>query len=294
MKLRQILAIFLVICLLTPMTAVFAAEETADRRAVIGADLSDEQIESVYKTFGIKRGDIKELRITNADERRYLEGHVDSSKIGTRSISCVYIELQKDGKGTDVQTSNINWCTAKMYISALATAGITDAKIIVTAPFEVSGTAALAGIYQAYEDMSGKEIDAVAKEVGTEELTVTAKLAEQLGGYDITELVNELKLILDDVRNMTDEELRQEILKLAEQFNVKLTDSQIDQLIKLCRSLEKLNPEQLKEKVEGIQNSLNKLAEAKEKISGISAKLADIFKSIGDFFKRLFGGAKTA
>ncbi len=43
-----------------------------------------------------------------------------------------------------------------MYISALATAGITDARIIVASPFEVSGTAALTGVYKAYEDMTGK------------------------------------------------------------------------------------------------------------------------------------------
>ena len=59
----------------------------------------------------------------------------------------------------DVTTSNITWCTPEMYISALATAGITDAKVVVAAPFEVSGTAALTGVYKAYEDMTGKKLD---------------------------------------------------------------------------------------------------------------------------------------
>lgn len=76
-----------------------------------------------------------ELRVTNADERKYLSGYVDDSVIGTNSISCVYIEVLDEGEGLDVTTSNINWCTSQMYVSALATAGITDAKIIVAAPF---------------------------------------------------------------------------------------------------------------------------------------------------------------
>ena len=46
-----------------------------------------------------------------------------------------------EGSGMSVTTSNITWCTGEMYISALATAGITDARIVVAAPFEVSGTA---------------------------------------------------------------------------------------------------------------------------------------------------------
>lgn len=56
-----------------------------------------------------------------------------------------------------VNTSHITYCTSQMYISALATAGITDAKITVTAPFDVSGTAALTGVYKAYEDITGHE-----------------------------------------------------------------------------------------------------------------------------------------
>ena len=38
-----------------------------------------------------------------------------------------------------------------MYINALATAGVKDASVYVTAPFSVSGTPALTGIIKAYE-----------------------------------------------------------------------------------------------------------------------------------------------
>lgn len=96
-------------------------------------------VAAVYNLFGVKRGDVVELKVTNAEEREYLEGYVDSAIIGTRSISCVYVELLGEGAGMDVTTSNITWCTAEMYISALATAGVTDAKVVVAAPFEVSG-----------------------------------------------------------------------------------------------------------------------------------------------------------
>lgn len=278
----------LLVCALLAGAVPALAVDAGEARAVIGANLTEEQIAAVYENFGIKRGDVTELRVTNADERKYLEGYVDESIIGTNSISCVYIEVLKEGEGLEVTTSNINWCTSQMYVSALATAGITDAKIIVAAPFEVSGTAALTGVYLAYEDITGEELDETAKLVSTQELTLTAELAEQIGSYDSVEIVNELKLLLAETKNMTDEELRAEIVSIASDLGVTLTDTQINQLISLCRSLEKLDPDQLKEKVESVQETIAKLGQAKEKVAGFIEGVKNVWNSVVNFFKNLF------
>lgn len=278
----------LLVCALLAGAVPALAVDAGEARAVIGANLTEEQIAAVYENFGIERGDVTELRVTNADERKYLEGYVDESIIGTNSISCVYIEVLKEGEGLEVTTSNINWCTSQMYVSALATAGITDAKIIVAAPFEVSGTAALTGVYLAYEDITGEELDETAKLVSTQELTLTAELAEQIGSYDSVEIVNELKLLLAETKNMTDEELRAEIVSIASDLGVTLTDTQINQLISLCRSLEKLDPDQLKEKVESVQNTIAKLGQAKEKVAVFIEGVKNVWNSVVNFFKNLF------
>ena len=283
---KKILSILLACCLLAGAVPALAVD-AGEARAVIGANLTEEQISAVYSNFGVKRGDVTELRVTNADERKYLEGYVEDSVIGTNSISCVYIEVLEAGEGLDVTTSNINWCTSQMYVSALATAGITDAKIIVAAPFEVSGTAALTGVYMAYEDITGETLDETAKLVSTQELTLTAELAEKIGSYDSVEIVNELKLLLGETKNMTDEQLRREIESIASDLGVSLTDTQISQL-SLCRSLEKLNPEQLKEKVESVQNTIAKLGQAKETVSNFFEGVKNVWNSIVDFFKGLF------
>ena len=285
---KRFISILLVCSLLIGAVPALAVD-AGEARAVIGANLTEEQIADVYANFGIARGDVTELRVTNADERKYLEGYVDESIIGTNSISCVYIEVLEEGEGLDVTTSNINWCTSQMYVSALATAGITDAKIIVAAPFEVSGTAALTGVYLAYEDITGQELDETAKLVSTQELTLTAELAEQIGSYDSVEIVNELKLLLSETKGMTDDELRAEIVSIASDLGVTLTDTQIDQLIGLCRSLEKLDPEQLKEKVESVQNTIAKLGQAKEKVTSFIESVKNVWNSVVDFFKNLFG-----
>ena len=283
---KKAVATLLALLCLLPLGGV-ARAEAGQARAVIGADLTDEQIATVYQLFGIQRGSVTELKVTNAEERATLSGYVDESVIGTRSISCVYVELLVEGAGMDVTTSNVNFCTPEMYMSALATAGITDAKVVVAAPFEVSGTAALTGVYKAYEDITGKKLDDLAKLVSTQELTITGELAKEIGGMDSMAIVNELKLMLDETRKMSDGEIRAEIVAIAGEYNVKLTDTQIDQLITLCRSLEKLDGDALKSRVEEIQNTLKKVSDAKTQVVGFVQTVKKVVDSVKGFFDRI-------
>ena len=283
---KKIFSLLLALLLVAGM-AVPAYADVNQSRAVIGADLSDEQVEAVYGMFGIRRGEAIELKMTNAEERTYLEGYVDNSLIGTRSISCVYVELLPAGSGMSVTTSNINWCTGEMYISALATAGITDASIVVAAPFEVSGTAALSGVYKAYEDMTGKKLDDLAKLVSTQELTVTGELAAQIGAMDSTAIVNELKLMLDVTLTMSDDEIRAEIREIASRYNVNLTNTQVEQLLSLCRSLEGLDAESLKARVQDVQNTLQKVSDAKTKVVGFVQGVKKVVDSVSGFFDKI-------
>ena len=277
----------IVLCLVTLLTLSAPAFAVNQSRAVIGADLNPMQADMVYAAFGLRRGDVIELTVTNAEERRYLEGFVDSRVIGTRSISSVYVELLPPGSGMSVTTSNISWCTGDMYISALGTAGITDARIVVAAPFEVSGTAALAGVYKAYEDMTGVRLDDLAKLVSTQELTVTGDLAQQIGSMDSTSIVGDLKLMLNETKNMSDEEIIGVIDGRAGQYNVSLTDTQKRQLVSLCRSLEQLNPDQLKSRVEQVQGTIQKMSEAKSKIVSFAESVKEFMDTFSAFMDKV-------
>ena len=288
MKLKKLLSLALALCIVLGAGSAFAMNE-GDARAVIGANLSEENKNQVYSTFGISRGSVTELTVTNAEERQYLEGLVSSDIIGSRSISCVYVEIAKAGSGLDVSVSNVNWCTRETYMNALVTAGTSDAKVIVTAPFTVTGTAALTGIYKAYESITGTALDDVAKLVGTQELVITNELADEIGSYDASMIVNELKKILDETKNMTDAEVDAEIRRIAKEYNVSISDFQISQLITLCRSLEGLDSSALKEKVEAAQDAIKKLAGVQETANKFVEGVKNIFQSIGNFFSNLFG-----
>lgn len=89
-----------------------------------------------------------------------------------------------------------------------------------------------------------------------------------------------LKAFLNRTSGLTDDELRQEIRKLASEKNIRLTETQVQQLLDLCRMMEKLNPEQLKERAESLQKLLRRAGEAKDKISGL-LEMAESLISMG-------------
>ena len=289
----MLLCAAMALCLMGAGPAPAAEDEEC---TVIGADLTNAQTQEVYALFGIERGSVRELSMTNAEERQWLEGYVEDSVIGTNSISCVYIRLLPEGSGTDVSVHNVSWCTEDMYRSALETAGITDVKAIVAAPFEVSGTAALAGIYKAYETLTGLTLDDIAKQLGIQELTTTADLADQLGKLDAEAIVDDVKSVLTETENMSDEELSEQIRSIAADYHITLTDYQVRQLLKLCRQMEKLSDLELKEKIQDLQDKAKKLEEmndkaqeTKETISNVAETVKGFFIKVGDFFAGLFG-----
>ena len=286
-RLRILMSAWMILMIVLSAAQPVSHADADMRRVVVGADLSEEQINTVYGSFGISRGDVPELRLTNAEEHATLDGFLDAAIIGTKSMSCVFLELMPQGSGLNVTVNNVSWCTPDMYRNAITTAGITDARITVAAPFPVSGTAALAGIYKAYEDMTGQKLDTAVKDVGTQELTVTGALANEIGSTASTSIVNDLKKILGDTVNMSDDELRAAIRQIASGYGVTLTEAQTQRLLELCRSLEKLDPDALTEKVGEIQSTLEKVSEAKDQVVGFVERAKQVIDAVRDFFTRI-------
>ena len=128
----------------------------------------------------------------------------------------------------------------------------------------------------------GKKLDDLAKLVSTQELTITGELANEIGGMDSTSIVNDLKLMLDETQKMTDDEIRAEIIDIAGRYNVSLTNTQIQQLIDLCRSLEGLDADSLKARVEEVQGTLQKT-----KVVGFVETVKKVVTSVSSFFDRI-------
>ena len=265
------------------------ADEDGQERVTMGADLTDRQREAVYSDFGIEEGTVTELSVTNDEERSYLEGLVPDGKIGSVALSCIYIKTLSEGSGLSIEIHNINYCTEDMYKNALATAGIEDARVIVSAPFPVSGTGALTGAYKAYEDITGNSLSSLAKAAGAEELVITGELAEYIGSDDATQMIGELKNMLDKTQGMTDDEVRVEIKNLAQMYNVALTNAQLEQVLSLVRKLEGLDANELQDQLEGIAKAAQTANKVGEVTSKVFTDVKGFFSSVGSFFSGVFG-----
>ena len=289
LKKFSICAISFLLALMLGCTPVLAAEVAeGESRVAIGADLTAEQRAQIYKDFDLSAGDVPELLVTNQEERLYLEGIAPENKIGSVALSCVYIQTLEEGEGLNISLHNVNWCSENMYRNALITAGITDASVMISAPFPVSGTAALTGIYKAYEDITGEKLDESAKKAAASELVITGDLAEAIGSVDATLLVNELKGILDQTQNMTDDEVRAEISAIAKDLGVEVSNSQVEQLLRLCRELEGLDTDQLQERLESIVGVIDSAKKVDTFFSKLGKDIQNFFQSVGDFFSNLF------
>lgn len=203
----------------------------------LGADLTADQKAVVLASMGISEaelGDYDVVTTTNKEEHDSLDKYISPALIGTKSLSSVLVKPASSGHGVVVTTNNINYCTTNMYRNALITAGVTDADIVVSAPTQISGTAALIGALKAYERMSGKTVTEKALDTSLNELVTTGQLKEAVGSDDeAEELIAYIKTVIATNDLNTKEEIEAAIRKGMVDKNVKLSEEEIAQIVDL-------------------------------------------------------------
>ncbi|MBR0135576.1 MAG: DUF1002 domain-containing protein [Clostridia bacterium] len=282
---KIIAAILTALFALIACVPAFAMSE-GERRLVLGADLTEAQRAEAAEYFGIT-GEVITLAVTNNDERQYFEGKLPDEKLGHVSLSSIYIVATAPGTGLDISTHNINYVTAEMYENALISAGITDARIMIWAPRPISGTAALTGIYKAYEDMTGRALDDYAKDLGIEELIATGQLAEYIGSEEALNIIRDVKEILDLTKDMSDEDVMQKIYEIGEEYGVTLTEDQAQQIFVLVRMFEGLSPEEIQQRLVNMAKAAQRVNTFTDFASSVIHSLSEFIQTIGDFFHNI-------
>lgn len=264
----------------------------------LGADLNSEQRSTVLSLLDVTEDELSEyevIQITNEDEHEYLDEYLSDSVIGTKALSSVKIEKVEEGAGISAETKNITYCTSGMYTNALITAGITDAKVTVAGPFNISGTAALVGAMKAYSTMTGEELNKENADAATNELVLTGELGQEMGTDKAEELVALAKqrILDEDVHSL--EDIQEIIEESADELGVTLTS---EQLKKLSSLLDKINGldldvDKIKQQAEDVYNKLRDLDIDVDKASGFFAKIiaffAELAEKIANWFASLFG-----
>lgn len=284
----KLVALLLAVMVFMIPTASFADVIEGESIVTLGENLSEQQKQDLLKEMKAPK-DAQIITVSNAEEHKFLEGIVPKAQIGTRAISSSMITYTKPGSGIIVRAKNINWVTDAMYTNALITAGVKDAEIQITAPFKVSGTAALTGLMEAYETTSKKEIPEEVKKVANEEMVQTAKLGDKIGDDKAVQLVAKVKEEIAKEQPKTTEDLRSLIKKIADQLGITLTDEQLDSLVSLFDKMKNLNIDwnQVGSQLNKAKDHVSAFLGSEEGQSFLD-KVKDFFSSIIDFIKSLF------
>lgn len=284
----RLVAILLFLTMAIPGTSLADSREEQDF-VCLGADLTEEQKWQVADLLDVDLDDVTVITVTNDEERDMLGAYISSDKIGTRSISSARVQLTSGGKGITVNTHNITWCTSKMYASALATAGVTDARITVAAPFQVSGTAALTGILKAYESAAGSVLGEDAKQTASEELVLTGTLADVIGQDEASDLIAYVKQEALEQGIDDPEKVGALVDKAADSLGVAINDSQKEDISGLVSNIVNLDidPGQVYDQLDSIYQGMQKLGQVEEVASGALNAIGDFFKGIFDWFANL-------
>jgi len=287
---KRFTAIFLMLvmlaCCMVPGQKTFADSIEEKPYLSLGADLNETEKNTVLELLGVDKTQLERFtlgEVTNEEEHEYLGEYMPANIIGKRALSSVLVTLEEEGRGIDVATNNITYCTGGMYRNALATAGIQDASVKVAGPFNITGTAALVGAMKAYEAMTGEIISEETKDAATNELVATGELAENIGDTQKAEELIALikdKVVSRDLSSLT--EIKNAIEEACKDLQISLSEEDRQLILDLMDKIKNLDIDidQLKEQAKAVYE---KLAEM-----GIDLKSESFWQSVKDFFDRLF------
>ena len=255
----------------------------------IGADLNAQQRQMMLDYFGVSENEAMIINVTNAEERKYLQGVATDAQLGRRTISCAYVEPTSGKDGINVKTANLTWVTSSMIASTLTTAGLTSANVIAAAPYAVSGTGALTGVIKAFEDASGEKLDETKKELANEELVTTGDLGDEIGQDKAAGVVNDVKneVIKEGTSNTT--QIADIINNVTNNYNVTLSPEQIRALTALMEKIgaQNYNYNDIKVTLENVKFNINEnLAALGENVDTVG-----LFEKIKHWFSNLGGGS---
>ena len=108
-KAKSMAAILCGACLVLSGTAVPTMADSM-KVVTLGADLSDEQKNTMMRYFNVDSSQVQILTITNQDERDHLSAYVPLEQIGTRTVRCKTNPVRRhQSKNSQPQLGNLQY-----------------------------------------------------------------------------------------------------------------------------------------------------------------------------------------
>ena len=173
-------------------------------------------------------------KVITADQVNQISSGITGKSYSSGQIySSALLDLNdNDNLEVSVDKSKITTITGDMYISALKSAGITSGHVYVTSPVSATGESALAGIMNAYEEVTDVEIPETVKKAANDEIYTQAEIVDN-SGVDpdkLSQLVNDVKEEVAS-ENVTDHDTIVNIINnYVQNNNINITNVDIENL----------------------------------------------------------------
>jgi len=256
---------------------------------VYGEALSAAQKEETRKLLGVEdAGKVREITVTGDDLVKYIKGDRHANMYSSAKIT-----RKEAGEGLvikQVTPENITEVTDEMYANALLTAGIEDAVVEVASPVKVSGHSALVGIYKAYDEGNGKELNTEHTEVANEELSLATQLAgkEGMDKDKVSELLTEIKKEIAAQNPATKEDIEKIINEQMNKLEIHLSDEDRQLIIDLFEKMRSLNIN-----FDNVQSQLENISKDIQQRIGEAVGDKGFIQAVSDFFKNLIESIKN-
>lgn len=286
---RKLQAMFLAITMMLAGPSVSLADAAeGDVIVTLGENLTNQQKDDILAELNVPEN-AQIITVSNKEEHDYLGEFIPKAQIGSRAISSASITIGAKDSGLNVQTNNIAWVTNEMYTNALITAGVKDAEIQITAPFSVSGTAALTGIMKAYETTTNEKIPEEIKKVANEEMVKTAQLGDSIGAENAAALMAKVKDEIAKNEPKTEADLRALIEQIAQELGITLTDAELDTLVDFFNKLKEMDIDwnQVKDQLNITKEKISTFLQSEEGQTFLE-KLQNFLNSLLDAIRALF------
>jgi len=289
-KLAMTIGILTCISIPTTAFADIHGEYPSGEILSFGSDLSDSQEAQLRKYF--KAPD--NIEAIYVDSKMALKQFgLDEKELANFTggwYSSAYVKLLQKENGVTVNSSNLTLVTNDMLANALITSGILNAEVTASAPFEVTGESALAGILAGAENIMGGELSTSNKKAAQEEIDVSLDLAEEIGDTEASAIINEVKTAVIKDKPSSEEEIKEIIEKVEKKYDVNISATIQNNMVALMSNINDLDLDYSK-----LKDTLDKSASKfKDEMEALGKELKDsgffdkLFSWISDFFSSLF------
>lgn len=287
---KKVISLLMATCLIFSSFGIGKSFADSSKVVTIGVNNSAEQRQTILNYFGVKEDEVEIITVNNQEERAYLGNIATEEQLGTKTYSCAYVEPTTEGSGINVKTANITWVTSSMVATTLSTAGLTGANCVIAAVFPVSGTGALTGVMKAFENATGETLEEDKKELASEELITTGDLGEEIGQDKATGIINDVKaeIIKNDTKDTT--QIADTINNITNNYNVSLTDAQVDKIVALMEKIAAQNYDY--NEMKSTLNNVSDVVGENLKEAGENINNSGILDSIKNWFSNLFSGSE--